>query len=71
MLLMKEMIEYWCGLFILSVLIYLLYYYYEKIYKKKDTIIEYHSPLKIELNEIENGTYYRKNSLDDDDEIVE
>ena len=71
MLLMREMIEYWCGLFILSVLIYLLYYYYEKVYKKKDTIIEYHSPLKIELNEIENGTYYRKNSLDDDDEIIE
>ena len=34
-------------------------------------IIEYHSPRKIELNEIENGTYYRKNSIDDNDEFVE
>ena len=53
MLLLREMIEYWCGLFTLSILIYLIYYYYDKVYKKKDTIIEYHSPPKIELNEIE------------------
>lgn len=71
MLLFGEAVEYWCGLFTLSVLIYLLYYYYEKVYKKKDMIIEYHSPRKIELNEIENGTYYRKNSIDDNDEFVE
>ena len=67
MLLLREMIEYWCVLFTISILTYLIYYYYEKIYKKKDTIIEYHSPRKLQLNEIENGTYYRKNSLDDDD----
>ena len=72
MLLLGEAIEYWCGLFTLSVLIYLLYYYYEKVYKKKDMRIEYHSPRKIELSRIENGTYYRKNSIDDDDdEFVE
>ena len=68
MLLLREVIEYWCGLFTISILIYLLYYYYEKVYKKKDTIIEYHSPRKLQLNEIENGTYYRKNSIDDDDD---
>ncbi len=67
MLLLREMIKYWCVLFAISILTYLIYYYYVNLYKKKDTIIEYHSPRKLQLNEIENGTYYRKNSLDDDD----
>ena len=67
MLLLREMIEYWCILFTISILTYLIYYYYEKVYKKKDKIIEYHSPRKLQLNEIENGTYYRKDSIDDED----
>tara|TARA_B110000003_G_scaffold76945_1_gene78550 strand:- start:30 stop:800 length:771 start_codon:yes stop_codon:yes gene_type:complete len=67
MLLLREMIEYWCVLFTISILTYLIYYYYEKVYKKKHKIIEYYSPRKLQLNEIENGTYYRKDSIDDED----
>ena len=66
--LFKTAIEYWVALLFVSVLTYLIHYYYYKYNNNKQlTRIVYQSQSQMELNEMEGEIYYRKGSIDDDE----